>query len=93
MLLQATTKIAVVIPSYKVRDHILGVIANIGSEIDCIYVVDDRCPEGSGDFVQANCNDSRVTVIWNSINLGVGGGCNGWVQGRNYRRSGHYRKN
>jgi len=32
-------KIAVVIPSYKVREHILDVIAAIGPEVDRIYIV------------------------------------------------------
>lgn len=47
-------KIAVVIPCFKVTEHILDVIANIGIEIDKIYVVDDCCPVGSGKFVSDN---------------------------------------
>lgn len=65
--------IAVVIPSYRVKRHILGVIAGIGSEVGSIYVVDDACPDGSGDFVTENCKDPRVTVIKHEKNLGVGG--------------------
>jgi glycosyltransferase involved in cell wall biosynthesis len=65
--------IAVVIPSYKVTRHILGVIAGIGPEVGRIYVVDDRCPDHSGDFVRANCNDPRVVVIEHEQNQGVGG--------------------
>ncbi len=65
--------VAVVIPSYKVRSHILDVIQGIGPEVSQIYVVDDRCPEGSGDFVQEHCFDARVRVIRNPQNLGVGG--------------------
>jgi dolichol-phosphate mannosyltransferase len=66
-------KIGVVIPSYKVRRHILGVLSGIGPEVDAIYVVDDCCPDASGDYVQAECQDSRVVVVRNSRNLGVGG--------------------
>jgi dolichol-phosphate mannosyltransferase len=66
-------KIAVVIPSYKVRNHILGVITRIGPEVARIYVVDDCCPDGSGEFVETNCRDERVTVIRNPENKGVGG--------------------
>jgi len=66
-------KIGVVIPSYKVKAHILGVIARIGEEVHTIYVVDDCCPEGSGDFVAQNCMDSRVRVLRNAENQGVGG--------------------
>jgi len=65
--------IAVVIPSFKVRDHILAVIAEIGPEVDRIYIIDDCCPDRSGDFVHANCTDTRVRIIKNPENLGVGG--------------------
>ncbi len=65
--------IAVVIPSYKVTAHIQAVIANIGPEVDRIYVVDDACPEGSGRLVQAQVTDARVRVIFCESNLGVGG--------------------
>ncbi|WP_427184288.1 glycosyltransferase family 2 protein [Bordetella bronchialis] len=66
-------KVAVVIPAYKVRAHVLGVIADIGPEVDRIYVVDDACPEGSGDYVRANCTDLRVSVLRHGENRGVGG--------------------
>jgi len=65
--------VAVVIPSYKVKDLILSVISKIGEEVDKIYVVDDACPQGTGDFVKENSSDDRVEVLFNSINLGVGG--------------------
>jgi dolichol-phosphate mannosyltransferase len=65
--------IAVVIPSYRVKPHILGVIAGIGPEVSRIYVVDDTCPDGSGDWVEQHCTDSRVTVIRHAQNQGVGG--------------------
>ena len=65
--------IAVVIPSYKVTRHILAVIQNIGPEVDRIYVVDDCCPDHSGRFVQENNRDPRVSVLFNEVNLGVGG--------------------
>nr|WP_314483607.1 glycosyltransferase family 2 protein [uncultured Pseudomonas sp.] len=66
-------KVAVVIPSYKVKAHILGVIDSIGPEVQVIYVVDDCCPEGSGAYVEANCTDERVRVLRNPENQGVGG--------------------
>lgn len=66
-------KIAVVIPSYKVRDHILGVIGRIGPEVVRIYAVDDCCPDGSGDFIESRCRDERVRVIRHAENQGVGG--------------------
>jgi len=66
-------KIAVVIPSYKVRDHIAGVIDGIGPGVSRIYVVDDCCPDQSGAYVEANCRDDRVTVVRHPVNEGVGG--------------------
>ncbi|WP_446905042.1 glycosyltransferase family 2 protein [Aeromonas veronii] len=68
-----TLKIAVVIPCYKVKEHILKVIDGIGSEVYKIYVIDDKCPEGTGSFILSNSSDSRVKVIFSSHNQGVGG--------------------
>lgn len=65
--------VAVVIPCYRVRQHILPLIDQIGPEVDWIVVVDDACPEESGRFVRENCLDHRVTVLNNEKNLGVGG--------------------
>jgi glycosyltransferase involved in cell wall biosynthesis len=66
-------RVAVVIPSYRVRDRIASVIARIGPEVETIYVVDDACPEGSGRFVEDNIRDRRVRVLYNDTNRGVGG--------------------
>ena len=66
-------RIAVVIPCFQVKKHILNVIGAIGPEVTKIYVIDDKCPEESGKFVMDNCQDPRVTVSFNTVNLGVGG--------------------
>ena len=66
-------KVAVVIPCCRVRDHILSVIAGIGAEVDSIYVIDDSCPEQSGQYVQSQCRDPRVQVLFHETNRGVGG--------------------
>lgn len=65
--------IAAVIPSYCVKAHVLEVIARIGPEVELIYVVDDCCPEGSGQYVQERCRDPRVRVLRHEVNQGVGG--------------------
>ena len=65
--------IAVIIPSYKVKKHILLVLKEIPSFVSAIYVVDDYCPEESGKYVEANCSDPRVKVVYHEINKGVGG--------------------
>lgn len=66
-------RIAVVIPSYRVTRHILGVLAAIGPEVARIYVVDDCCPDQSGALVRAECRDPRVVVVQLTENQGVGG--------------------
>lgn len=66
-------RIAVVIPCYRVNRHVLGVIAAIGPEVWRIYVVDDKCPDESGNYVAANNKDLRVVVLRNEVNQGVGG--------------------
>ena len=67
------TRIAVVIPSFRVTDHILEVLSCIGPEVSKIFVVDDACPDNSGDFVEMNSKDKRVTVLRHKDNQGVGG--------------------
>jgi len=66
-------KIAVVIPSYKVTKHILSVIDSLDQSISLIYVVDDCCPDKSGEFVKEKRNDTRIKVLKHSKNQGVGG--------------------
>lgn len=51
----------------------LGVIARIGPEIARIFVIDDACPEHTGDLVEGQCADARVSVIRHTQNQGVGG--------------------
>jgi glycosyltransferase involved in cell wall biosynthesis len=65
--------VAVVIPCYRVSAQVQGVIGRIGPEVTRIFVVDDACPENTGDSVQAQCRDARVAVIRHAQNLGVGG--------------------
>lgn len=64
--------VAVVIPCYRVTGHILDVLSRIGPEVSRVFVVDDACPEGSGDLVQAQCRDPRVSVLRHAFNRGVG---------------------
>lgn len=66
-------RVAVVIPSYRVTDHILSVLSAIGPEVSKIYVIDDACPDKSGDFVERHVKDERVTVLRHEVNQGVGG--------------------
>ena len=66
-------KIAVVVPCYKEKDHIIDVIKNVPGNVDHIFCIDDACPEQTGQYVKDNCQDPRVHVIQHSTNQGVGG--------------------
>jgi len=68
-----STKIAVVVPCYRVASTVLNVIAAMPLQISAIYCVDDSCPERSGDRIEQNCRDPRVKVLRHAKNTGVGG--------------------
>lgn len=72
-VVQAVARVAVVLPCYRVRDHILQVLEGIPASVERIFVIDDHCPDQSGEFVSAHCRDPRVSVHRNARNLGVGG--------------------
>ena len=62
-----------VAPCYKVKGHILRVIQKAPAWIEGIVCVDDACPDGSADFIEANTTDPRVVVLRLAKNQGVGG--------------------
>jgi dolichol-phosphate mannosyltransferase len=66
-------RIAVVMPAYKSRQFIADVLAVIGPEVESIIVIDDACPDHTGQFVLDNCKDDRINVLFHEKNLGVGG--------------------
>lgn len=66
-------KAAAVIPAYKVSRHIVDVVRSIPDEIDFIIVVDDACPEKSGEILKVSKISKKVTIIYHPVNLGVGG--------------------
>lgn len=66
-------RIAVVIPSYRVKQHVLDVIGAVPRFVSRIYVIDDDCPDGSGEHVERECRDLRVRVLRHTENQGVGG--------------------
>lgn len=68
-----SASIAVVIPCYRVKRHILDVIAAMPAQVDRIHVVDDACPEQTGRYVAEHCRDPRLRVCFNPCNEGVGG--------------------
>lgn len=69
----AAPKLAVVIPCYRVKDHILDVLTGIGPEVSMIFAVDDKCPDQSGAFIADHSKDPRLKIVYNAENKGVGG--------------------
>ncbi len=66
-------RIAVVIPCYKVANHLADVLSRIGSEVDHIYCSIDGCPEGSREVAtKAQSLDPRIRVLLHEENSGVG---------------------
>ena len=65
--------VAVVIPAYKVGSPILELLSRFDDSVSWIFVVDDCCPEGTGQLVRDTAVDNRVRVVSNETNLGVGG--------------------
>lgn len=70
---KATLAVAVVIPCYREKAHVMEVIGGIGPEVSHIFVIDDACPEKTGDYVREHCRDPRVEVLNHERNTGVGG--------------------
>lgn len=69
----ASENIAIVVPCYKERGQIIDVLSSIGPIARWIFVVDDACPDNTGDYVEANTDDPRIIVSRNNKNMGVGG--------------------
>ena len=72
-VVKSPTSICVVIPAYKVSRHIVEVVESLGSEVSKIIVVDDACPETTGNLLLNESIDPRLEVIQHIVNKGVGG--------------------
>lgn len=65
--------VAVVIPCYRVRHKIVGVVESLLDKVDAIFVVDDRCPDQSGRFLQETLSHPKLKILFHEVNQGVGG--------------------
>lgn len=65
-------KVFVVMPAYNEAAHIANVIRHMPAIVDKIIVVDDCSSDNTAEAARAT-GDSRIEVIRNSKNLGVGG--------------------
>lgn len=67
-------KISVVVPVYNVGESIVDFLSKIPDYVDKIYLIDDCCPMNTGTIAQKNVvNSSKLSIIFNKKNLGVGG--------------------
>ncbi|HEX3463952.1 MAG TPA: glycosyltransferase family 2 protein [Candidatus Elarobacter sp.] len=64
-------RVAVVIPAYRARATIAGVVESALRVADLVIVVDDACPDRCGDLVRGA--GPRVRVLRHEVNRGVGG--------------------
>lgn len=71
--LRAAPSVAVIVPCYRVRGNVLGVVLKCLENADAVICVDDACPEESGRYIEENIKDSALTVVYNEKNTGVGG--------------------
>ena len=81
-------KTLIVIPAYKVTEQILKTVDASLAFADHVLVVDDACPNGSGQLVEEEfSNTSNVSVLFHSENQGVGGAMKtgfNWAISRGY---------
>ena len=64
--------IAIIIPVYKSKKHIISVLEKIPDSVSNIIVVDDACPQKTGEYVKATITDKRLSVLYHEENRGVG---------------------
>ena len=70
--MKSNKTIAVVIPCYKVSKQLKEVLLSVPEFIDFIIVVDDACPENSGNIAR-DLNSDKIYVEYHETNQGVGG--------------------
>jgi glycosyltransferase involved in cell wall biosynthesis len=64
--------IAVIIPAYRVEEHLIGVIQSIPASVDFIIVVNDNSPDNTLEKA-LSLDDPRLHVLTHTQNEGVGG--------------------
>lgn len=64
-------RVGVAIPAFKASEFIIGVLSAIPDLVDRIVVVDDGCPQGTGQTVLDSQFDN-IQVVFHEENKGVG---------------------
>jgi glycosyltransferase involved in cell wall biosynthesis len=75
MVQEKETKIAIVIPAYRVKEKITQVVNGVPDFVDYVIVVDDCCPQKSGKFIETQkiTSAAKLELIFHQDNKGVGG--------------------
>ena len=63
----------IIIPCYNVKNKIYKVISKSLKYADKIIIIDDKCPQQTGNYVKNKIKNKKILVIFNNKNLGVGG--------------------
>lgn len=67
-------KIAVVIPCYKVTEHIKDVVAGLPDYIQHLILVDDKSPDNTLEVLHKLASENqKIIIVEHTINQGVGG--------------------
>jgi dolichol-phosphate mannosyltransferase len=64
---------AAIIPCFRVRNHVVAVVTGVLDLVDNVYIIDDCCPENSGQAVLDVFKDPKIKVVRHEVNQGVGG--------------------
>jgi dolichol-phosphate mannosyltransferase len=64
--------VAAVVPCYRPGEVVLDVLKVMPPAVDIIIVVDDACPNSTGNLIESSTSDPRVRVIRREVNGGVG---------------------
>lgn len=66
-------RLAAIIPCYRCRAQAVEVVTAALDNFHHVFVVDDCCPEHTGELIEASFSGRAVTVLRNPDNQGVGG--------------------
>lgn len=69
----AQLRVWIVVPMYKVRDHIASVLGKAPAWVEGVVCVDDKCPDNSWELASTATCATRVHVVRHEANKGVGG--------------------
>ena len=65
-------KLAAIVPCYKTRNYVVGVVANCLLYVDLVICIDDKCPMNTGEYLKEKFHNEKVIILNHSKNLGVG---------------------